>query len=1080
MNIYTTDSMTCITPGALIHAIDKDKDTVFIVPEPAKAQVERLVVRDLIGRSPGSDAAIRGNTKNIPVVASFVNGDVVSFMRLSERILRASGAVIPSAGNDIILRNAVYSVLASHHDEFRTFDSLTGRADNIIKLISLLGDFARYGIDQTEIGKAIDAIGSDDGNEVSALYRDKLCDIRLLMEYLDEMNAKYSLGLLYDPIAVAASTLDKTDSSMLKNRRYRQLRTLLNRRFAIVQFGVTRNFTPGEYAFVEALDRLSCGVDLYLNGMSGDTPAGKCSSAVIDRLGRLPGCNVEKFEINDLQSNDLSKITRDYSEGKLESSSVTGSEDIVLAEISGTDNVLGYVLDEVMKLTREHGYRYRDIRICCCDEELRKRIRSVASGFGLDVFIDRRIELNNTAVPGFVQSLLKLPLSGFALGDVLTVLRSGMIRVHPGYCDVFENYCVAKNITDSTRMFSEQWYLDDTDHPMLMNVEPVASFGYDQEICRAGRFLYRNIVQRHLIPLRDTALRIYGKKDIASKAELILEYLDEIRDYIAALRDELLDAGRSDAAEAMIRAYDETMALLAAFTHEMNRVEISQRNFLELFRTDMMNKTSGTIPLKVDSIEITSPEHAYYTPCKVMFLIGARRDNYPYSKTVDGIMSGDELARLADNISVNLPDKTQVRSREEFITSSLIFGAVTDRFYMVHSQSESKSRIYEALWDRTSPDCRLMNVYQTPVEGKRIKPRYSFTDAAISPELISILLDDDIKMSVTAVERFMNCHAEFMLDKVLRIRQREDRREIQANVFGSLAHKMFEIALKETCDKYNTPELLAERASMLESDPVLLDSVTRDVIRRSFAEENVAGTLDENGDVVRVSDNNHGNKLRRLFRFMFPAILRECADTRFIPADYEMRIGDDPYPVSYDINGKKFRFTGFVDRYDVSYDDPSSFRIQDYKTFVKEYDPLKLLAGIQIQLPVYANAVMTGKEGSFPADIGYSPISIKAEKGKGSLEFKTLNAGITHEQMETVLKYTDYIIRKALSDIAAGKADALYCSTDSSSAKYHTLVGLLGNPQSKPVCRPDDVTCSKKEVYDVMKKIMEEGDNKDE
>ena len=141
---------------------------------------------------------------------------------------------------------------------------------------------------------------------------------------------------------------------------------------------------------------------------------------------------------------------------------------------------------------------------------------------------------------------------------------------------------------------------------------------------------------------------------------------------------------------------------------------------------------------------------------------------------------------------------------------------------------------------------------------------------------------------------------------------------------------------------------------------------------------------------------------------------------------------------------------------------------------------MKLLTGIQIQLPVYANAVMAGKEGSFPADIGYSPISMKAEKGKGSLEFKTLNAGITREQMETVLKYTDHIIRKALSDIAAGKADALYCSADRSSAKYHTLVGLLGNPQSKPVCRTDDVSCSKKEVYDVMKKILEEGDNKDE
>ena len=1080
MNLYLTDQMTCITPDALNHALNKDTNTVFIVPEPAKAQVERLVIKHLIERSSGSGAAIHGDTKNIPVVASFVGGDVVSFMRLSDRILKACGTVIPSAGNDIILRNAVYSILAAHHDEFRTFASLTGRSDNILKLISLLGDFARYKIDHIEIGRAIDAIDNDDGSEVSALYKDKLYDIRLLMEYLDEMNMKYSLGLLYDPISVAASVLEKIDDKTLKSRQYRQLRTILNRRFAIVQFGVTRNFTPGEYAFIEELDRVSKGVDLYINSMPDDTPAGKCSSQVIDRLGRMPGLVKDKLEVSVRQTEDLSRITDDYAAGRIEACGVKDTKDIVLAEIPGTDNVLGYVLDEIMKLTRDHGYRYRDIRICCCDEELRSRIRSVASGFGLDVFIDRRIELNNTAVPFFVQMLLKLPLSGFALGDVLAVLRSGMIRVHPGYCDLFENYCVANNITDSTRMFGQQWYLDDTDHPMLMRVEESASCGYDTEICRAGRFLYKNIVERHLIPLRDVALKIYGRNDIASKATVLLEYLDGIRDYIAALRDELLDSGRSDAAEAMIRAYDETMSLLAVFTHEMNRVDITQRNFLELFRTDMMNKTTGTIPLKVDSIEITSPEHAYYTPCKVMFLIGARRDNYPYSQTIDGIMNGEELTRLSANISVSLPDKAQVKAREEFITSSLIFGAVMKRFYMVHSQSESKSRIYEALWDRTSQDNRLVNVYQAPAEGERIVPRYSFANAMISPDLIGILLDEDNKMSVTSIEKYINCHAEFMLDKVLRIRQRDDRREIQANVFGSLAHKMFETALKETCARYDSPEMIEEYAARLQSDPILLDTLTADIIRRSFIDENVAGTIDENGEVVRASDNNHGNKLRRLFRFMFPEILKECAKTRFMPADYEMKIGEGDYPMSYDIGGKKFRFTGYVDRYDVSYDDPHSFRIQDYKTYTKDYDPLKLLAGIQIQLPVYANAVIAGKSGSFPADFGYSPISMKVDKGKGRLEFKTLNAGITDDQMKTVLEYTDYIIRKALRDIASGKADALYCPADKDSASYHTMVGLMGNPQSRPVCRTDDITCSKKEVYDVMKKILEEGDNIDE
>ena len=49
-----------------------------------------------------------------------------------------------------------------------------------------------------------------------------------------------------------------------------------------------------------------------------------------------------------------------------------------LAAISGTDNQIGYVFSEVIKLTRDEGYRYRDIRIVCCDEDMASRLRSNA------------------------------------------------------------------------------------------------------------------------------------------------------------------------------------------------------------------------------------------------------------------------------------------------------------------------------------------------------------------------------------------------------------------------------------------------------------------------------------------------------------------------------------------------------------------------------------------------------------------------------------------------------------------------------------------------------------------------------
>ena len=80
---------------------------------------------------------------------------------------------------------------------------------------------------------------------------------------------------------------------------------------------------------------------------------------------------------------------------------------IRLAAVSGADNQLGYVFSEIIRLTRDEGYRYRDIRIVCCDDELSGRMRSNAELFGLDVFIDRRIELWSTLVPVFAETVLR-------------------------------------------------------------------------------------------------------------------------------------------------------------------------------------------------------------------------------------------------------------------------------------------------------------------------------------------------------------------------------------------------------------------------------------------------------------------------------------------------------------------------------------------------------------------------------------------------------------------------------------------------------------------------------------------------
>ena len=1071
MRLYITDSTSCITGSAVKSILGKSRNTVFIVPEPAKAQVERCVINTLAGMNGGGafKASVRDKTKTIPVTAAFAGGDVVSFLKLSDRILGACGVIMPSSG-DIILRNAIYDVLAAHHDEFNTFGNLMGRCENINKLISILGDFARYRINAEEIGRAVDA-----AKDKESSYVGKLKDIKLLMEYLNELSDMYSLKLLTDPIGMASDILSRIGEADLSAARYRQLRMILSHDIAVVQFGVTRNLTPGEYALLKELDRLSRGVDIYLNGSmeEGRGAFYKCSDQVIRTL--KDSCDAKLINVPYEDSgSDLTRIAGCYSEGDMKPLKDMGTDKVVLSDIEGTDSRIGYIMDRIMDLTRREGYRYRDIRIVCCDEDLTAKFRSIASGYGLDIFIDRKIALNNTAVPKFVELFLKLPISRFRLEDVLAILRSGMLKVHPRYVDIFENYCVAKNIVDSTRMFNEANYDDAEDkYAMKMLLEEGTIPGEEEKIVTAGCFVYGYIVERVLMPLRKSVLEVYNREDMAGKAEALFDYLDSIRDYTEALRDELMDSGKTDVAEATIRAYDETMALLAAFMHEMNRVEITQRNFLELYRTDMMNKVSGTIPLKVDSVEITSPEHAYYSPCKVMFILGAKRDNFPYRGCVDGIMSSSELSELAGSISVTLPDKKVVQSREEFITSCLILGAVTDRLYMIHEHGAHTSRVFDDLAFCVRKEDIRIDPYKVRIYGEYTPRKFDFKTARISPELMDILLKDGMKVSVTTIEKYMECPIEFMFDKVLGIRERDDNREVKANHFGTLAHKMFEVGVEEACKVFDTPEKLGEYAVKLATDPELLDQICEEVLERTVREEKLAGSLDADGSINRTFNNNQGNKLRRMFRFLYPPVLKECADSRFMPRGYELRIGEGDYLLRYGSRGHEFSFTGSIDRLDVSADDPNAFRIQDYKTYVKAFDPKLLLNGVQIQLPAYAASVCHSNSDLVPVDMGYSKISLDITTTASGPVFKQKNANLGREEMDIAIRYADHVIKQAIEDISAGIANALLSEAAKGHSDFHKMMGLSGNPQSKPVTKPA-IEVEDKNYIDKMSEILGE------
>ena len=251
ISVYRYSGTDCITPEIIRRELAgsaEGKDLVFVVPEFAKAQVERMIISSLEDECSGRGSCTVSDGRQIPVLSSFTKGDVVSFITLSGRILDCMGLESAGAGSDIMMRCAIYSILANYSSDFKSFGKLTNRFEYINMLINLLGDFSRYGIRSDELDEAIGASAP-----FSAEYRNKLEDLRLVMDAVDKMNSQFGLALLKDRISEAARAVMAISDAEYDSRRMAGLRKLLSSRFVFIGFGAGRRLTPQERTLVRMI-----------------------------------------------------------------------------------------------------------------------------------------------------------------------------------------------------------------------------------------------------------------------------------------------------------------------------------------------------------------------------------------------------------------------------------------------------------------------------------------------------------------------------------------------------------------------------------------------------------------------------------------------------------------------------------------------------------------------------------------------------------------------------------------------------------------------------------------------------------
>lgn len=1048
------------------------REIIFVAPEFAKAEVEREVLA-FKQDNPRGNGAIAMDEGVLTLSSSLVSGDVLSFRKLAGNILDDLGTNYVAEGGEIMLRNAIYNILANNKDKLKAFGTLSSRIDYINMMIALLGDFSRYGVGIDDIDSAVKAL---DKPEASVTFVNKLKDLSLIMKELEHLNVKYGLNLLREPIALACDRLASVSRNKLSSRRASGLAAILDSKIVFIGFGSTRMLTPKEIRLVSLLSELGCDIVFnVITGRSGSDYSSVYKTGDDFRL-MLEGLGATGSVLNAPDTGDVLSLVVNGFASDVKPDGINGGGRVRLAELSGIDDRVGYIFNEIISLTRNQGYRYRDIRIVCCNEDIMTRMRSTAEIYGLDIFIDRKIALGGTVVPYMMQILLELPRAGYTLELIMKAMRSGMLRIPPYIADSFENFCYARNITDAGRLFDESAYVDPEgdEHRKKLKTWIFEGTvpGYKEGFVDSGRFFFDYVVTRTLVPLRQACDAINSEKTLSGKAGRSIEFFNGMRGFIEPLRDEFIARGDDAAAVALVRGYDELISLLMCSTHEMNDCEISQKDFLSMIRTDMRNRTEGTIPLKVDSIEITTPEHAFVTPCRVLFIVGAQKDNFPYMRMREGLLSGIELKNLSNAAdSIELPDKAQNKMREEFVTACLLLGGASDAIYMIHEYGKPKSRVFEYLESFAEPEYHIVNSFKNPVAGEAVKFRHNPENAKIPSEVMDRLLttkkEDGTKgkviyTSVSSIESFRSCAFQYMIQRQLRAAPREDNTRIQANSFGSLIHGMFEAAYRTLRDESSKdPEKFRQMATGLLENEDKYNEFADKCLKKAVSERALFGSVDEEGNPKdKVFEMNTYAKLRRMFTKMFRGVLGDSVATGFVPEGIEERIGAGELSLNIPYEGVDLKFSGFIDRYDIRTDEAGNIHLRtiDYKSFDKNVDSASLLNGTQIQLPAYSGAILDrySKDGTGTVidDYGYVQVGLKANDKGEPLTCVPVLSGYDSDAINIAISYSKHIIKESVDQITEGKADSVTASPKLKLCNYCSYKGFCGNDPAEPKYRP--------------------------
>lgn len=956
--------------------IDKPNKIYMITPEQFSYMQERKMLDTL--------------TKN-----AVMNAEILTFARMAFRVFNEEG--IDSKVN---LSKVGKAMLISHilQEQKKNLTFLNRSEENVELVANQIKELKKHMITNDMLDDVI--------NKIENQYiKKKLEDISILYKnYQEKIESSY-----IDEDDVLTILSEKLEQSDLFND-------------TVIYIDEFSGFTKQEYEIIRILlkkvkqvnitvctDTLNKSDDLndifYTNKKTVQKLESIAKEENIDIEEPIFLQELHRFkneELVCLENNMYGKLSKKYEQ-------LTNNIQIFLAKnpFSEVEEVAKTIID----LVSNKGYRYKDISVITKNmEQYASIITAIFARYDIPIFIDQKKDFSQNILVKYILSLVEIFAKNWSYEAMFNYLKTGLSPLTKEEIFILENYSISYGIKGS------KWYK-----------EPWKIAKNDEELERLN-----NIRIRIVTPLLEFKNKLLGTKTTKDISKALFEFLDEngIYEKLQKKAQELKDDGNIELSNIYETTWSTVIKVLDELVSVLEEEKISFDEYSKLLKIGLSQTGLGTIPASIDQVMIADVERSRTHKVKAAFIIGMNDGVFPSSYKEEGFLNDNDREYLKDN-NIELAKNTKEQLYEEKFNIYKAFTIPEEKIYISYSSSdndaktlrpstliskikriylklkeesdvvETKSCIstkeatfYELLSnirsfeDGNSIDNIWFEIYKVYANDDEYKLKleealkgiyYKNEPAKISKENIEKLYGSTLKTSISRLEQYKRCAFSFYLKYGLAINEKS-LFEVKSIDTGNFMH--------DVIDEFFT-QVLSRKLKLKEMQEEEILEIIKSIINEKLTQSRnyILGATKK----YQVLTKRLEKLILKAMKYIIESIIH--SDFDIIGNEVEFNNNKEFKPINIELeDGKKVEIIGKIDRIDLAKGkDGNYIRIIDYKSSVKNIDLNEVVAGLQIQLLTYLDAVAKQKEDLIPAGVLYfnviDPI-IKADKNKTNEEIE--------------------------------------------------------------------------------------------